>query len=81
MCLEIKIFDGMDDDGNPRAAENTENDEYDADGKQSTVEQPNKIKQSDHKSPNKTKQSAHQSNLKRDSSSCAEQETNKEGDN
>ena len=35
-------------DVDTRATEKTKNDEYDADGKQSIVEQPNKIKQSAH---------------------------------
>lgn len=71
--IEIsQIFDGMDDDGNPRVAEKTENDEYDDDDddddeKQCIVERPHKIKQS-----------AHQSNLSRDSSPCGKQETNRE---
>lgn len=70
--IEIsQIFDGMDDDGNPRVAEKTENDVYDDDDdddeKQCIVERPHKIKQSDN-----------QSNLTRDRRPCGKQETNKE---
>eukprot|EP01018_Ginkgo_biloba_P028503 Gb_30192 [translate_table: standard] len=63
--IEIsKFFDGMDDDGNPRIAEELENEECDYGEKRSTVEH-----------YHNRKQSVYQSNVTRDGGHCGKHET------